>query len=124
MYFMDNMPVPGVSLLESSSWECGVLAGPQLISRGQVGRRVKHSGVSYHMSLMSVCLTFLLPKAWCSHPSSYTHCLPPTYKIHNSTFLYFLKNPHINACTGTHRHTHTDPPRPPLSQLGLHGIEK
>lgn len=103
MYFMDNTPVPGVSLLESS-WECGVLAGPQLISRVWVGRRVKHSGVSYRMSLMSVCRTFLLPKARCSHLSSCTHCLPPTYNMHNTTF--FSQSPYTHKCLRTHTDTH------------------
>lgn len=45
--FMDHMPGPRVSFPGSP----GGMWGPQLISGGQVERRVKHSMVSYHMSV-------------------------------------------------------------------------
>lgn len=47
---MDNMPGPGVSLLQDS-WECRVLKRPQLISQGRRGK--EGSWGSYRMSLMS-----------------------------------------------------------------------
>ena len=96
---MDNMPVPTFF----------TPGNVQLILWRQVGRRVKHSRVSYHMSLMSVCLTCLLPKAWYSHPSSYTDCLPPatctTTPFLSIIFyvIHILKNNHLH----THKPIHT-----------------
>lgn len=116
MYFIDNAPVSGVSLPERS-WECGVLAEPQLISRGQGGEKgeAQQGFVSYDFN---VCLSDIPASQSPAFPFIFMHTVSATYLQNAQYHISFSLSSFKFTCAHAHAHT------PLLLQLGQYGIEK